>query len=131
MLVPATKYRDPEAALTFLTDVLGMVPHAVYRDEAGKIVHAQLCIGQGMLMIGPEADTPFQKFMVAPAEVGNRETTTVYAVVADVAERFERVKAAGAEIVLPLTPQDHGGSSFSVRDPEGHVFTFGDYDPFA
>ena len=37
MLIPATRYRDPEAALAFLTDVLGMTARAVYRDETGAI----------------------------------------------------------------------------------------------
>lgn len=130
MLIPATRYRDPETALAFLTGVLGMTTRAVYRDETGAIVHAQICVGRGMLMIGPEDDTPFGAAMVAPAAVGRRETTTVYAVVPDVAARHARAVAAGAEIFLPLEAQPYGGSSFSVRDPEGHVFTFGDYDPF-
>ena len=75
-------------------------------------------------------ETPFGTVMVAPAAIGRRETTTVYAVVPDVAARPARARAAGAEIFLPLEAQPYGGSSFSVRDPEGHLFTFGDYDPF-
>jgi uncharacterized glyoxalase superfamily protein PhnB len=130
MLIAATRYRDCAAALTFLTDVLEMGPHAVFRDDDGAIQHAQLRVGRGMLMIGPEADTPFGAFMVAPREVGMRETTTVYAVVRDVVGLHGRVRDKGAEIVMPLEAQDYGGSSFSVRDPEGHIFSFGDYDPF-
>ena len=70
MLIAATRYRDCAAALTFLTEVLEMGPHAVFRDDDGTIQHAQLRVGRGMLMIGPEADTPFGAFMVAPREVG-------------------------------------------------------------
>ena len=95
MLIPATKYRDPEAALTFLTGTLGMTADAVFRDEAGAIVHAQPCIGRGMLMFGPDAETPFQAYMIAPSEACGRETTTVYAVVDDVAHRYTRAKDAG------------------------------------
>lgn len=131
MLVPATRYADCEAALAFLRDVLELAEHAVFRDGEGGIVHAQMRLGDGMMMFGPPQHGAFDRFMVAPGEAGGRETTTIYAVVADVAGLHERIAARGADIVLPLEAQDHGGSSFSVRDPEGHVWTFGDYDPAA
>ena len=129
MLIPATRYRDPEAALAFLRDVLGLGEHAVFRDESGAIVHAQMRCGTGLFMFGPEGRGGFDRFMVAPDAVGGRETTTVYAVVEDVVARHDRAVAAGARVVMPLEPQPHGGQSFSVADPEGHLWTFGDYDP--
>ena len=39
-------------------------------------------------------------------------------------------KAAGAEIVLDIKTQDYGGRDYTARDPEGHVWTFGTYDPW-
>jgi uncharacterized glyoxalase superfamily protein PhnB len=131
MLIPATRYRDPEAALTFLRDVLGLEEGAVFRDEGGAIAHAQMRCGAGLMMFGPERATAFDRFMVAPGEIGGRETTTIYAVVDDVAARHDRAVAGGARVVMPLEPQPQGGRSFSVADPEGHIWTFGDYDPLA
>ena len=26
---------------------------------------------------------------------------------------------------------DYGGKAFAVRDPEGHIWSVGEYDPFA
>ncbi|MEM1129798.1 MAG: VOC family protein [Pseudomonadota bacterium] len=129
MLIPATRYRDCEAALRFLTEVLELTEHAIYRDEAGAIQHAQLRLGSGIFMFGPGEKSDFDRFVTSPGEAG-AETTTVYAVIADVAGLYERVKARAAEIVMPLEAQGYGGSSFTVRDAEGHIFTFGDYDPF-
>ncbi|MWD26110.1 glyoxalase [Aquicoccus sp. SCR17] len=131
MIVPATRYRDPEAALAFLKAAFGLTEHAVYRDEAGVIVHAQLRAGQGMVMFGPSQGGAFDELMVAPDEVGGRETTTIYVVVPDVRAVLARAEAAEARILVPLEPQGHGGESFTAADPEGHVWTFGDYDPFA
>lgn len=131
MLIPATRYRDPEAALSFLRDVLGLEESAVFRDDDGRILHAQMRCGTGLMMFGPERASAFDRYMVAPAEIGGRETTTIYAVVEDVAARHDRAVAGGAEVVMPLEPQPHGGQSFSVADPEGHIWTFGDYDPMA
>ncbi len=129
MLIPATRYHDCEAALAFITGALGLHAHSVYRDEAGAIVHAQIALGRGMMMFGPHGVGDFDRFMVDPAQVGG-ETTTIYAVVDDVASAQDRAVAGGAEIVMPMQEQDYGGSSFSVRDPEGHIWTFGDYDPW-
>ena len=66
-----------------------------------------------------------------PSETGGRETATVRAVVPDMAARHAHAAEAGAEIVMPLEAQDHGGSSFSLRDPGGHVWMLGGYDPAA
>ena len=37
----------------------------------------------------------------------------------------------GAEIVRELTDTDYGSHDFGVRDPEGHVWSFGTYRPQA
>ncbi|MDU9003768.1 VOC family protein [Sedimentitalea todarodis] len=130
MLIPATRYRDCEAALAFVTNVLGLVEHAVYRDDAGSIVHAQIRLGRGLMMFGPPNDGSFDDVMTDPALAGG-VTTSIYVVVDDLAVRYAQVVAAGAEIVMPLEDQSYGGASFSLRDPEGHIWTLGDYDPMA
>jgi len=131
MIIPATRYRDPEAALLFLVGVLGLEEHAVVRDENGDLIHAELSLGDGLMMFGPKTDGGFQEHMIDPKDTGGRETTSIYVVVADVAERHARAAEAEARIVMPLEEQAHGGQRFSVADPEGHIWTFGDYDPKA
>jgi len=42
-----------------------------------------------------------------------------------------RARAAGAEILLALEDQDYGGRGYTCRDPQGHVWSFGTYDPWA
>jgi uncharacterized glyoxalase superfamily protein PhnB len=32
---------------------------------------------------------------------------------------------------MNLTDHDYGGRDYTARDPEGHVWTFGSYDPWA
>jgi len=129
MLIPATRYRDPEAMLAWLASVLGLEEHAVYRSDDGKISHAEMKVGEGIMMFGPPNDGPFDACMADPAEIGGRETTTIYAVITDVAARYDRAVAGGARVILPLEGQFYGGSSFTAADPEGHFWTFGDFDP--
>ncbi|WP_102109741.1 VOC family protein [Oceaniglobus roseus] len=132
MLVPATRYADCEAALAFLTGVLGLEEIQVYRDGGGAIVHVELGLNGGIYMFGPDTrDNAFAAFMVAPSESGGRATVSVYAIVPDVAARHARVAASDAEILLPLADQPQGGSAFTFRDPGGHIWTVGDYDPRA
>lgn len=129
MILPATRYQDCDAALVFLRDVLGLTEHAVFRDDMGAIVHAQMGAGTGMMMFGPRQGGAFDRFIVDPAETGGRETTTIYVVVDDITARYRQVTAAGVRPLIDLEAQAHGGQSFTVADPEGHIWTFGDYDP--
>ena len=38
--------------------------------------------------------------------------------------------AAGVEVVMPLRNESYGGREYSCRDFEGHIWTFGTYDPW-
>jgi uncharacterized glyoxalase superfamily protein PhnB len=129
VIIPATRYRDCEAALAFLTGALGFEEHAVHRDGSGAIHHVELAQAGGLVMFGPWVDNAFAEMMVAPDTVGRRETTTVYVIVPDIETHHARASAAGAEIVQPLVEEPYGGRSYTVRDPEGHVWSFGEYDP--
>src|SRR5204862_7272648 len=53
----------------------------------------------------------------------------VYVYVEDVDAHYARAKAAGAEIVMELEDTDYGSRGYSVRDLEGHLWSFGTYRP--
>ncbi|MGB9280034.1 MAG: VOC family protein [Pseudonocardiaceae bacterium] len=40
---------------------------------------------------------------------------------------FERATIAGAEVVRGLKDEDYGSRGFTVRDPEGTLWSFGSY----
>ena len=71
------------------------------------------------------------KRIAQPDEIDGRVTGGIYMIVADCAAHYARAKAEGAEIVDELSTKDYGGSGYSCRDPEGHLWSFGDYDPWA
>ena len=58
-------------------------------------------------------------------------TQSAYVIVEDADAHYARAKAAGAEIVVEIEDQDYGGRLYSCRDPEGHLWNFGTYDPWA
>ncbi len=49
----------------------------------------------------------------------------------DCATHSTQTKAAGTETVGDLETRDHDGSGYSARDPEGHLWSFGNYEPRA
>jgi uncharacterized glyoxalase superfamily protein PhnB len=131
-VISCMSYDDPDGAITWLQEAFGFTPYVVYRDNSGAVMHAELVFGNGMIMIGPSGKGEFGKrFMAMPCDCGNRCTQAVCVIVDDVDAHHARAAASGAEIVMPPEDQSYGARSYAVRDPGGHVWSFGDYDPWA
>lgn len=124
------RYRDVGAASDWLCAAFGFERQTVMADEAGATVYAQLTLGRAMVMLGGVRDTPLDKLMKQPDEIGGAETQSCYLVVADADAHHAQAKAAGAEVLLDLQDDDFGGRVYTCRDPEGHIWTFGTYDPW-
>ena len=127
-LMPVLRYRDCNPALDFLTKVFGFTEGNAFRDDKGNVQHAEVWFGNGGIMIGPVADTAFRKVIPQPRDAGG-VTGSFYAVVNDPDAHHARTKKAGFDIILPLRDESYGSREYSVRDPEGHIWTFGTYDP--
>jgi uncharacterized glyoxalase superfamily protein PhnB len=132
MLIPSVRYLDALAAIAWLESAFGMVRHAVYAKPDGTVEHAELTFGSGMIMLGSATNpSPNARFYATPGEIGGRVTSPLYLVVPDCEPFWESAKAASAEIVMELTTMDYGGKAFTVRDPEGYLWSVGEYDPWA
>jgi uncharacterized glyoxalase superfamily protein PhnB len=129
-VIPALQYNDAKTAIEFLCTAFGFAKNAVYEEPDGSVAHAQLTHGNGMVMLGSVKDTEYGKLLRRPSEAGG-VTMSVYVVVEDADAHFAHAKAAGAQIVREPVTQDYGGRDYTCKDPEGHVWTFGTYDPMA
>lgn len=98
-------------------------------------MHAQLTFGNGMVMLGsvpkPEESTHYHKLVIQPDEIGQRSTQTTCLIVDDADAVYATAKSAKAEIVMDIADMSYGGRAFSCRDPEGHLWSIGTYDPWA
>ncbi len=114
-LYPALRFRDERGAMDWLERAFGFTRHAVYSDDDGNLVHAELKLGPGILMLGspPEDELGF----------------SIYVYVEDLDAHYARAKAAGAEIVRPLANTSYGSREYGVRDLDGHLWYFGTYQP--
>lgn len=119
---PSLRYTDASAAIAWLEEAFGFTVLSVHRGEDGSIAHAELSYGEGIIMLGSES--------TSGGEWGEHAGNGwVYVVTNEPDGLFERSTAAGAEVVRPLSDQDYGSRDFSVRDPEGNVWSFGTYAP--
>jgi uncharacterized glyoxalase superfamily protein PhnB len=129
-VIPAMRYRDAAAAIEWLCNAFDFEKHLVVPGENGGIAHAQLAFGNGMIMLGSARDDEFGQWVKPPREIGGIGTQSAYVIVDDADAHYARAKAAGAEIVMEVEDQDYGGRLYSCRDPEGHLWSFGTYDPW-
>jgi len=130
-IMPCLRYRDAPAAIEWLCNTLGFEASLVIRNEDDSVAHAQLTYGNGMIMLGSVVDSEYGRLLKEPGEIGTFVTQTSYLVVNDADQVHERVVQAGAPILLALQDEDYGGRGFTCRDPEGHVWSIGTYDPWA
>lgn len=133
-IIPCLRYADAPAAIEFLCAAFGFTRHAVYTDDANPALvrHAQLSLDGNLIMLATAQASDYAA--AAPlltVEAAGGCTQTCYIVIDDVDAHAERARAAGADIFMPPADQDYGGRVYSARDPEGNVWSFGDYDPVA
>ena len=130
-LIPSLCYMDAPAAIEWLSKAFGFRAKLVVPGEKGAVVHAQLIApdDESMIMLFTARDESFYKQIRPPQEL-NGSNQSMYLVVENVDDHFAQASAAGAQTLMPPTAQDYGGSCYTVADPEGHVWNFGDYDPW-
>ncbi len=111
---------DAPKLIDFYVDTFGFVLAARYGD-GDRVDHAQLNWpeGSGGIMLG--SHKPGAQWSREPGTAGG------YVVTADPDGLYERILSRKAEVVRPLAQTDYGSNEFTVRDPEGNLWSFGDY----
>lgn len=130
-IIPSMRYHDAPAAIDWLCNTCGFERHLVVPGDDGTITHAQLTCGQGMVMLGSVRPDDNHAILKPPSDLGGVSTQAAYVLVPEVEEHHATAVVAGADIVDPLEPQPYGGKLYSCRDPEGHLWYFGSYDPWS
>ena len=120
-IFPALRYENGAAAIEWLGKALGFEKQMVVPGPDGSVAHAQLKFGEGVVMLGSGKHEPPNPW--------DQVAQGIYVYVADVDAHYRRAKAAGAEIIMDLRDTDYGSREYSVRDPEGHLWSFGTYNP--
>lgn len=130
-IIPTVRYRDAQTAIDWLCRAFGFEKHLVVVGEGDLVIHAQLTLsGGGMIMLGSARDDAFGKLQAPPKTPVATVTQSPYIIVPDADAHCRRAREAGANIVMDPEDQDYGGRLYACRDPEGHLWNFGSYDPW-
>jgi uncharacterized glyoxalase superfamily protein PhnB len=130
-VMPALRYRNAPGAIDWLCQVFGFERHAVYANPDGTVAHAELTLNGGMITLGSAKEDEHAQRYRSPNDLDGVETRGAYIVVADADKIHAQAVAAGATILRPLQNTDYGSREFAVKDPEGHSWSAGTYDPWA
>ena len=119
---PCLNYDDAHAAITFLVAAFGFDQTAVHDDEQGRVTHAELRWPEGGAIMLGDAGRPDSAFASMPTGCAS-----LYVATDQPDAVYTRARSAGATVVRELRDEDYGSRGFSVRDPEGNIWSFGTY----
>lgn len=121
---PILAFRDAHCAVACLTEAFGFevaAPHT--REREPRVVeHGELrWPDKGGIMFGSAGKDDSAFGARTPG------TDAVHVVCDDPDALFARATVAGAQVVRGLVDEDYGSRGFTVRDPEGNLWSFGTY----
>ncbi|HWC12030.1 MAG TPA: VOC family protein [Acidimicrobiales bacterium] len=118
-ITPYLLVDDAAAAIEFYASVFGATERLRMPAPGGKIGHAELQLGDSLLMVADEFPETGGR---SPRTVGGSPViVSVY--VEDVDAVFERAVQAGATALRPVEDQFYGDRTAQLEDPFGHQWS--------
>jgi PhnB protein len=115
---PRLRLKNAAAAIEFYKAAFGARELMRFTGH-GRIAHAELAIGNSVVMLGEEAA---EYGFPSPEALGG-SPVGMHLSVEDADAWVERAVAAGARLVAPVADQFYGDRSGSVADPFGYSWT--------
>ena len=128
-IAPAVYYNDAAVAIDWLARAFGFTVREKVENDEGRIVHSQLVLDGGLIMVGQVGLPPDRTYPKSPLAVGGANTQGLAVYVDDADAHCARARAAGAVITVEPATQDYGEGywvdrSYEARDLEGHHWWF-------
>ena len=118
-LTPYLIAKDAAGAIDFYKKAFGAVELSRMADPSGTVRHAEIKIGDSLIMITDEnPDYPEWK---GPLSRGGTPVH-LYLYVEDVDAVFAQAIETGAKELMPLKDQFYGDRSGAITDPYGHIW---------
>lgn len=118
-VTPCLIVKGAAAAIEFYTEVFQATERMRFPGPDGLIAHAELQIGDSVVML--EDESPDQGTKAPPA--GGTGSSLLYLYAADVDEVIDHAVKRGATLVRPAQDQFYGDRDGSIVDPFGHAWT--------
>jgi len=118
-LTPFLTVRDAVRAIEFYKEAFGAQERGVMKGPDGKVMHAELKIGDSVIMLSDE----FPEFgALSPLSSGG-VGMGLHIYVEGVDAAFDRAVKAGAQVEMPVTDQFWGDRYGKLKDPFGHKWS--------
>ena len=131
LIIPCLTYNDAKTAIEWLCNAFGFEKKMVVETPDGKILHSELTLNGMMIMVGSsDSGTEWGKCIKTPASIGGFETQSPYIVIEDLDTHYKKAIQHGAKVAIHLKEQDYGGKNYCCYDEEGHLWSFGSYNPW-
>jgi PhnB protein len=117
-VTPYICVHDAARAIEFYKQGFGATERMRLPDANGKIGHAEVMIGNAIVMLADEFP---ESGHVSPKTLGG-STVKLHMYVEDVDAFFEKAVAAGAKVLIPIADQFYGDRSGRLEDPFGHIW---------
>lgn len=108
-VMPYLILKDVAAFIDFTKKVFEAEELAVYRNDDGSIMHAEIQIGGSTIMMGQSNDD------------WGVQNAGLYINVEDTDSTFQKALDAGAIAIMPIEDKDYGRTS-GVKDPQGNTW---------
>jgi len=118
-LTPFMTVRDAERAIEFYKQAFGATARGVMKGPDGKVMHAEVMIGDSIIMMSDE----FPSFgCLSPQALGG-SSSGLHLYVEDVDASFDRAIKAGAKAEMPVADMFWGDRYGKLVDPFGHKWS--------
>ncbi|MGA2299236.1 MAG: VOC family protein [Candidatus Acidiferrum sp.] len=117
-VTPFLVVSDAARAMEFYKAAFGAKERMRMAGPGGKIVHAEMTIGDAVIMVADE----FPEWGNLSPESLNGSPVRMALYVEDVDDVASRAVAAGAKVLIPVADQFYGDRSGRLADPFGHLW---------
>ena len=115
-------YDDAASAIEWLEKAFGFETRLRVEDGGGGIVHSELALGSGVVMVASAREGGR-----SPPSLGGANSQSLFVYVDDVESHCARARAGGAQIVSEPSERDYDAwadRTYEALDPEGHRWWF-------
>ncbi len=120
-LTPFLTVRDAVRAIEFYKAAFGAEERGVMKAPDGKVMHAELKIGDSIIMLSDE----FPEFGAVSPQVIGGSSSGLHIYLDNVDAAFDRAVKAGANVEMPVMDQFWGDRYGRLKDPFGHKWSIG------
>lgn len=120
--IPAICYRDPKRMYRWLEEAFGFEPEMVITGADDELLHSEMRLADGLIIVC----AAWGADLASPASMGGKSSQFIHVHLdTDLDTHCRQARKAGAEIVQEPEDQFYGDRTYRARDPEGHLWTFG------